>query len=159
MKKCMPTYKNIMSTDWSVFLTIFGYMGLVSFLGFLIAKAEYPFSGYDFIELIAIIFYFLLGAALTTPIGLWWCYVTRRTFNNGIVIKAKITEYFGARGPYVGIYYTFNFEGKEYAQSATLLNKKIVRNLLKSENVSIVFDKKRKISFIYDLYCKEGIEK
>lgn len=153
MKCCVPTYKNIMFTDWSVFLTIFGYIGFIGFAFCLFVKAEFPFAGYGVLDWIEVVVYFSLAAAVTTPFGLWWCFVTKRTFKKGVLVKAKITEYFGTKGPYIGIYYKFNFDGKEYAQSSTVLNKKKIRGLVNSENISIVFDEKRKISFIYELYC------
>jgi len=155
MERCVPSIKRILFTDWSVFLTIFGYMFFIGLAFIFFFKAEYPFSNYDFLEWIEVISYFSLAAVITTPIGLWWCYVTRRTFKEGVVLKAKITEYFGAKGPYIGIYYTFNFNNKEYNHSATLLNKKVVKGLLDSEAISVAFDPKRKISFIYDIYCSD----
>lgn len=154
MKNISPTYKKIIFTDWSVFLTIFGYMFFIGLAFFLFFKAEYPFSKYGVFEWVEVISYFSLVALITTPLGLWWSYVIRRTFKEGIVIEAKITKHFGAKGPYIGIYYVFNFNDKEYNQSATLLNKKIVRDLLSLDKISIVFDVKRKISFIHDVYCK-----
>lgn len=152
-ESCVPSIKVVLFSDWVVFLLFFGPVLFVG-LGFVLyVIKEYPFLDYTLIEFLKIVFMFLISTIITWPLILWWCFVIRKTFEANINTEANITDYFGVSGPYIGIYYTFTFRDKSYNHTATLLNTRRARDIIKRKNVLIVFDERKNISFIWKAYC------
>jgi hypothetical protein len=152
---CIPRYKNILFVDWAVFLSLFGYIIVVAFFFAVFLVTKYPFADYGPKEWLQALSGFLVAFMLTTPIVFWWCSVIRSTFRTGIVMDARVTSFFGVKGPYVGIYYEFSHDSVKYEHTATLLNRKVIRNKLENDTISIVFDPRKRVSFIYEAYCPE----
>jgi len=150
---CVPRYKNILFTDWAVFLTLFGYIAIITFFFVVFLVTKYPFADYGITEWVQALLGFLAAFLLTTPIVFWWCSVIRKTFRTGIVMDARITRFFGVKGPYVGVFYEFTHDSVKYEHTATLLNRKIARNQVKKDSVKIVFNPRKNVSFIYEPYC------
>jgi len=120
---------------------------------FLFVKSEIHKNQYSFYEIsyLSIIVFLSISVCLW-PFVIWWWYVISETFKKGVELNAKSKKMNLKFVLGLGIKYTFSYKGKEIEHIASLVANKKTRNIANETSISIIYNPKKKISFIKEAY-------
>ena len=147
----LPELKDVIKNDFGAFLCIWGpvLFAIISLAIFTIN--EYPFDDLTKVELVAIYISISLLSLTLLPFVLWWHHVIKITFKNGVELEAII--YKKETGFGLGVFYLFTFKGKKIEHVAVLVPNQDVKKALRKDEVSIMYNAQKNVSFIKGIYC------
>ena len=152
--KISPQLKSIIKNDMGVFMCTFPPIFFAILFTFLFIKSEIHKDQYDLIETIYIsITVFLTLSLFLWPFILWWWYVIRQTFKTGIELTTQSQKINFKFGLGLGIEYTFEYQGNKIEHIASLVSNKTTKKLANEESLTVIYNPKKNISFIKELYC------
>ncbi len=121
---------------------------------FLFINNEIHKNQYNLVETIYIsITVFLTVSLFLWPFILWWWYAIRQTFKTGIEVTAQSQKMNLKLVLGLGIEYTFEYQGNKIEHIVSLVSNKITKKLANEESLTVIYNPKRNISFIKELYC------
>ena len=149
-----PKLTSIIKNDISVFMCIFPPIIFSILITLLFLKSEINKDQYTLIETI----YFSLTILLVIPLCfwpfiLWWVYVIKHTFKTGVEISAQSKKMNLKYVLGLGIKYSFEYQGKKIKHIASLVSNKRTKELAGKESLKIIYNPKKDVSFIKELYC------
>ena len=96
---------------------------------------------------------FLTVSLFLWPFILWWWYVIRQTFKTGIELTAQSQKMNFKLVLGLGIEYTFEHKGNKIKHIASLVSNKTTNKLANEKSLTVIYNPKKNISFIKELYC------
>jgi len=152
--KISSQLKNIIKNDISVFMCVFPPILFAALFTFLFINNEIHKEQYNLVETTYIsITVFLTVSLFLWPFILWWWYVIRQTFKTGIELTAQSQKMDLKLVLGLGIEYTFEHQGNKIKHIASLVSNKITKKLANEESLTVIYNPKKNISFIKELYC------
>ena len=123
-------------------------------IALLFLKSEINKDQYTLIETTYLIFTMLLVIPLCFwPFILWWVYVIKHTFKTGVEISAQSKKMNLKYVLGLGIEYSFEYQGEKIKHIASLVSNKTTKKLAGEESLKIIYNPKKGVSFIKELYC------
>ena len=145
-----PSLLSVIHTEYPVFLlaylpALFALAGTITLL-----KMYFPYEDMTG-ENVLMLFLTPMLAIVGLPFILWWWFMIRTTFARGIVTSANVTETTDSV-LYLHIHYSFFVGKKEHKQFANILKNEKTKKIVSSEEVSVVYDSRKNLSFLVDAY-------
>lgn len=152
--KTTPKLTSIIKNDISIFMCTFPPILFSILIALLFLKSEINKDQYTLIETAYLSITILLVIPLCFwPFILWWVHVIKHTFKTGIEITAQSKK---KKLKYVlglGVEYCFEYQGKKIKHIASLVSNKTTKELASEESLKIIYNPKKGVSFIKELYC------
>ena len=96
---------------------------------------------------------FLTVSLFLWPFVLWWWYVIHQTFKTGVELTAQSQKMNLKFVLGLGIEYTFEYQGNKIEHIASLVSNKNTKTLANNKLLTVIYNPKKNISFIKELYC------
>lgn len=149
----MPKLKNIVKNDTGAFMCawlpiMFALVAVGSFIYF-----ESNRDNYSALEMLYISPIIFIGLSICLwPFILWWWYSIYITFKKGMAVEARNTHKIIKRALDLGVIYTFEYQGKKYEHTASLIPNRTTKEIAAMESLNVIFNPKNNLSFIKNVY-------
>lgn len=152
--KTTPKLTSIIKNDISVFMCTFPPILFSLLITLLFLKSEINKDQYTLIETIYLSIITLLVIPLSFwPFILWWVHVIKHTFKTGVEISAQSKNMNLKYVLGLGIEYSFEYQGEKIKHIASLVSNKTTKKIANEESLNIIYNPKKGVSFIKELYC------
>jgi len=153
MDRCSPKLKAIITTDSGLAIFIFlpAFMVIAVLLGLLV-QDNYSLNANDVFQLAALLGVFLM---LISPMIIWWVFVIKRMFVNGIECKGEVVEYFNSIYFSTEIALNIICDNELIEKKLVYVSNKRVKDAAQKKNVTVITNTKKTIFFIKEAFVGE----
>jgi len=150
-----PRFIAVITRDSGAFWAVLGppILGAGAFVVYLIQLLSGNVTNGGVSDIAIFIATIVLSGTLFMPAVLWWYYIIRRTYKEGAVLEAKIKT-IDKRFPLnIGVTCIFEHNGQPKEAIIGVVNTRKSREILAQPTLTILFDAKRNLSFIKEVFA------
>ena len=149
-----PKFTAVITRDSGAFWAVVGppILGAGAFVVYLIQLLSGNVTNGGVSDVAIFVATIVLSGTIFMPAVVWWYYVIRRTFKEGTVVEAEIKT-IDKRFPLnVGVTCIFEYNGQPKKAIIGVVNSRRSREILAQPALTVVFDGKRYLSFIKEVF-------